>query len=81
MANRQANTDMMQIDVDLDRTEWETLRNLGAPEPDHHSLDGQAFERLVASELVAVRDGRAVITPLGRKVIVRGSPRLWDLSA
>lgn len=71
----------MQIDLDLDRTEWETLRNLGAPDPDRHTLDGQAFEHLVASELVAVRDGRAVVTPLGRKVIVRGSPRLWDLSA
>ena len=81
MAFRQAITDTMQIDLDLDRTEWETLRNLGAPDSDRHTLEGQAFERLVASELVAVRDGCAVVTPLGRKVIVRGSPRLWDLSA
>ena len=70
----------MQIDVDLDRTDWETLRSLGAPNADHHRLDGQAVERLVASEFVAVQDGRAVITPLGRKVIVRGSPRFWNLS-
>jgi hypothetical protein len=46
----------------------------GAPEPDRHKLDELAFERLVASELVAVRDGRAVVTPLGRKVIVRVRP-------
>ena len=71
----------MQFDIDLDRTDWETLRALGAPEPDQRRLDERAFERLIASELVAVRDGRVVITAIGRKVIVRGSPRLWDLSA
>jgi hypothetical protein len=74
-------TNTMQTDVDLDPIEWKTLRALGAPQADVHRLDGQAFERLITLELVAVRDGRAVITPLGRGVIVRGSPRLWNLSA
>jgi hypothetical protein len=72
---------LMQIDIELDRNQWETLRALGAPEPDRRRLDQQAFEQLIASELAALRDGLPVITAMGRMVIVRGSPRLWDLSA
>ncbi len=71
----------MKIDIELDRNHWETLRALGAPEPDRRRLDRQAFEQLIASELVALQDGLPVITAMGRKVVVRGSPRLWDLSA
>ena len=71
----------MQIDIELDRNQWETLRALGAPDPDRRRLDRQAFEQLIASELAALRDGLPVITARGRKVVVRGSPRLWDLSA
>jgi hypothetical protein len=73
--------ELMQIDIELDRNQWETLRALGAPEPDRRRLDRQAFEQLIASELAALCDGLPVITATGRKVVVRGSPRLWDLSA
>jgi len=43
-------------------------------------VDKQAIERLVAAELAEMRDGRPIITPMGRKAVVRGSPSLWDTS-
>jgi hypothetical protein len=42
--------------------------------------DKQAIERLVAAKLAEMRDGRPIITPMGRKAVVRGSPSLWDTS-
>ena len=42
--------------------------------------DKQAIDGLVAAKLAAMRDGRPVITPMGRKAVVRGSPSLWDTS-
>jgi len=69
-----------EINLVLDRNEWETLKALGAPDADQRSVDKQAIDRLVAAKLAAMRDGRAVITPMGRKAVVRGSPSLWDTS-
>jgi hypothetical protein len=43
-------------------------------------VDKQAIERLVAAKLAEMRDGRPIITPMGRKAVVRGSPSLWDTS-
>ena len=75
-------TDMKtEVDLVLDREQWETLKALGAPKPDYRRLDRRVFQQLISSELAALEDGRPVITPMGRKTVVRGSPRLWDLSA
>ena len=38
-------------------------------------------ENLVALELAETIDGRPVLTPKGRSVLLRGSPRLLDLAA
>lgn len=71
-------------DLVLDRSQWETLKALGAPDADRRPVDRPvdklAIERLVAEKLAEMRDGRAVITPMGRKAVVRGSPSLWDTS-
>ena len=69
----------MEDDIDcvLDRSQWEALKALGAPEPRYHALPADAYERLAASNLVALDDGQPVITPRGRRRIVRGSERLW----
>lgn len=69
----------MEDDIDcvLDRSQWEALKALGAPEPRHQALPADACERLVASNLIALEDGQPVITPRGRRRIVRGSERLW----
>lgn len=72
------------IDLVLDRSQWETLKALGAPgaerRPVDRPVDKQAIERLVADKLAEMRDGRPVITAMGRKAVVRGSPSLWDMS-
>ena len=64
----------------LDRSQWEMLKVLGAPDVDQRPVDKLAIERLVAAKLAEIRDGRPIITPMGRKVVVRGSPSLWDTS-
>ncbi len=66
------------IDCVLDQAQWEALKALGAPEPRHRALRVDACERLMAWNLVALENGQPVITPCGRKRIVRGSERLWD---
>jgi len=70
----------LDIDLVLDRSQWETLKTLGAPDADRRPVDKQATERLVAEKLAEMRDGRPVITAMGRKAVVRGSPSLWDIS-
>jgi len=69
-----------ETNVVLDRSEWETLKALGAPDADQRPVDKQAIDGLVAAKLAAMRDGRPVITPMGRSAVVRGSPSLWDTS-
>jgi hypothetical protein len=66
-----------EIDVDLDPIQWETLKVLGAPVPDYFRVNQFALQELVERELAAMRDGHPIITPVGRKAIVRGSPQLW----
>ena len=70
-----------EIDLGLDRSQWETLKVLGAPDPDYRRVDRFAFQQLVASEFAVMLDGCPTITEKGRKDVLRGSPRLWDLSA
>jgi len=58
----------------------ETLKVLGAPDADLRPVDKLAIKRLVAAKLSEMQDGRPIITPMGRKAVVRGSPSLWDTS-
>ena len=67
-----------EINLVLDRSQWETLKALGAPDPDHRRVDKLAIDGLVAAKLATMRDGHPVITPMGRKAVVSGSPSLWD---
>jgi hypothetical protein len=69
-----------EIDVPLDRSQWETLKALGAPDPSRWRVDGPAIQTLVAVKLAEIREGCAVLTAEGREAVVRGSPRLWDAS-
>jgi hypothetical protein len=69
-----------ETDLVLDRNQWETLKALGAPDPDRRRVNKPAIDALVAAKLAAMRDGQPVITPMGRQAIVRGSPSLWDTS-
>jgi hypothetical protein len=40
-----------------------------------------AFKHLVALGLAEVIEDRPVISAKGRSVLLRGSPRLWDVAA
>jgi len=70
-----------EFDYDLTPDQWETLKALRAP-----ALQGRALNRLVVDELIALQLAAMgadlpVITPRGRKVLVRGSSRLLDVAA
>ena len=75
-------------DLRLSRSEWETLKAIGAahrdrtpldrPPLDQPPFDRQAIEQLIASELAVVTERGPAITARGRRVVVRGSPLLWN---
>jgi hypothetical protein len=69
------------IDFDLTSVQWETLKALRTPVLDQRDLNRQAVQELVGFELATISEGRAKITAKGRDVVLRGSPRLWDVAA
>ena len=71
---------MQPIDIadSLDRLQWEALRALGAPSPDHGRLCAAAVKQLLGSDLLELHDDRPAITAMGRRVVACGSPRLWN---
>jgi hypothetical protein len=71
----------MQIDYDLTPDQWETLKALRVPASGFSSLNRSVLEQLIALRLVAMSDNLPIITPTGRKTLIRGSSRLWDVAA
>jgi len=69
------------IDYDLTPDQWEMLKALRAPAPERRGLNRSVVENLVALELAVMTEDRPVITRKGRGVLLRGSPRLWDVAA
>jgi hypothetical protein len=70
-----------EIDYDLTPDQWEVLKMLRVPAPEGRGLNRSVVENLVALGLTAITEDRPVITPKGRSVLLRGSPRLWDVAA
>lgn len=70
-----------EFDYDLSLDQWEALKAIRLPTPRSRLLNKFMVEKLVALQLAAVIDECPVITPRGRKVLVRGSSRLWDVAA
>ncbi|MDP1751584.1 MAG: hypothetical protein Q8L22_19210 [Reyranella sp.] len=62
----------------LDRFQWDALRALCAPSPDPSRLSGAAVEQLVKDDLLELHDDRPSLTAKGRRVVVCGSPTLWN---
>ena len=71
----------VEFDYDLTRDQWEVLKALRVPAAQCRRLDRSAFKHLVALGLAEVIDNRSVISAKGRSVLLRGSPRLWDVAA
>jgi hypothetical protein len=70
-----------EFDYDLTPDQWETLKMLRAPAPEGRALSRSVVASLLALQLAAMTDDCPVITPKGRSVLLRGSPRLWDVAA
>jgi hypothetical protein len=70
-----------EFDYDLTSDQWETLKALRALAPKTRALDRFVVEALVMLGLATISDGRPLLTPKGRSVLLRGSPRLLDLAA
>jgi hypothetical protein len=70
-----------EFDYDLTREQWEVLKSLRVPAAECRGLDRSAFKQLVALGLADMIDDRLVISARGRSVLLRGSPRLWDVAA
>ena len=70
-----------ETDYEFTPDQWEALKALRTPAAKRRVLNRFVVERLIALRLAAeIGDGPA-ITPEGRSVLLRGSPRLWDVAA
>jgi ribosomal protein S19E (S16A) len=70
-----------EMDYDLTPDQWEALKGLRTPAAKRWSLNRSVVGQLITLGLAAeIGDGPA-ITPEGRSVLLRGSPRLWDVAA
>jgi len=70
-----------EFDYDLNRYQWEALKTLRLPAAERRMMNRLAVESLIVLQLAAATGDGLVITPRGRSVLLRGSPRLWDLVA
>jgi hypothetical protein len=70
-----------EFDYDLTPDQWEMLKALRASAPKARVLNRFIIGSLVALQLAEMIDGRPTLTPRGRSVLLRGSPRLLDLAA
>jgi hypothetical protein len=67
-----------ELDYDLLPDQWETLKALRAAAAQRRAPSRFAVEQLVALGLADVSGEGPRITPMGRKVLIRGSSRLWE---
>jgi hypothetical protein len=71
-----------EFDYELTAVQWETLKALRAPAANPTRIRRSAVDSLVALGFVAMRGDSLVLTPLGRKILVRGSSQLLrDIAA
>jgi hypothetical protein len=70
-----------EFDYELTPDQWETLKAIRVPAAAGRALHRSVVDGLVALQLAEISGGRPVLTPKGRSVLLRGSPRLLDLAA
>ena len=70
-----------EIDHDLTPDQWETLKALRVPVLKVSALNRFVLDDLVALGLATMSDNKPAITSKGRKALIRGSSRLWDVAA
>jgi hypothetical protein len=69
-----------EFDCELSPDQWETLKALRLPAQEART-SRLVLAELMALGLVAFKGEVPMITPKGRKVLVRGSEKLLDLAA
>ncbi len=62
----------------LNHLEWDALRSFCAPCRELPLLNRETIQQLVKADLLRLEDDCPAITTMGRKVVVCGSPRLWN---
>ena len=67
-----------ELDYDLSPEQWETLKALRAGATQRRAPNRVVLEQLVALGLATFGGDGPQITLIGRKVLVRGSSRLWE---
>jgi hypothetical protein len=70
-----------ELDHDLTRDQWETLKALRGGATQRRAPDRFVVGDLVALGLAGIDGGLPAITAKGRSVLLRGSPRLLDLAS
>ena len=70
-----------EIDYDLTPAQWDALRELRTPGFAFSISNRITLEELAALQLAVIVDNRPILTPRGRKALVRGSSRLLDVAA
>jgi hypothetical protein len=67
-----------ELDYDLSPEQWQTLKALRASATQRRVPNQFVLDQLVVLGLAAVGAEGPQITPIGRKVLIRGSSRLWE---
>ena len=67
-----------ELDYDLLPDQWEALKALRTAATLRRAPSQFVIEQLIALGLADVGGEGPRITPIGRKVLIRGSSRLWE---
>lgn len=67
-----------ELDYDLSPDQWEALKTLRGGATQRRASSPFVIEQLVALGLAATGSEGPAITPVGRKVLIRGSSSLWE---
>jgi hypothetical protein len=67
-----------ELDYDLSPDQWEALKALRAGATQRRASSPLVVAELVTIGLATLESDGPCITPMGRKVLIRGSSRLWE---
>ena len=70
-----------ELDYELTPDQWEALKALRIPAHERRAVNWRVIEQLIALGLADMTGEVPMITHWGRKVLIRGSSRLWDVAA
>ena len=70
-----------ELDYDLTPGQWDALKSLRGTASSRSAPNEFVLQQLLGLNLAELVDGSPVLTPTGRKVLVRGSSSLLDLVA